>query len=263
MPTRIAPSTSAKVTPFRPRKSVSRAGEALKRTSEKPIANTNATTIEAVDSSSVTSSESSSLAAHCADRPRARNPIARESPSATMPRMNGSRSSRCRAATDVVACETCEMRPSGRRTETAQNRGVRIITPSSTAWPPTGVTGAALLRLLRLGEPLLEPLDATTRVDELLLAGVERVALGADLDGHVALGGACLELVPTRALDDRELVLRVDISLHATQPTTRAEACSAASTPSASTSSEVTKRIVVRSYGAASTPTCSSSSQTP
>src|SRR5262249_48134320 len=110
---------------------------------------------------------------------------------------------------------------------------------------------------------LLEPLDATTRVDELLLARVERVALGADLDGHVALGGARLELVPTRALDDRELVLRVDISLHGTQPTTRSAACSAASTPSASTSSEVTTRIVVRSYGAARTPTSSSSAQPP
>ena len=120
MPTRIAPSTSANTTPFRPIRSVRSAGEALNNTSENPIANTNATTIEAVDSSSVTSSESSSDAAHCADRPSARKPIASESPSATMPRMNGSRSSRWRVATEVAACETWEMRPSGRRTDTAQ-----------------------------------------------------------------------------------------------------------------------------------------------
>ena len=30
------------------------------------------------------------------------------------------------------------MRPSGRRTATAQTRGVRIMTPSRTAWPPMG-----------------------------------------------------------------------------------------------------------------------------
>src|SRR5215471_1611171 len=76
--------------------------------------------------------------------------------------------------------------------------------------------GLSLLGLGLLGplEPLLEALDATARVDELLLAGVERVALRADLDVQLGLGGACHERVATRAVHGRHDVLGMDIGLH-------------------------------------------------
>ena len=61
-----------------------------------------------------------------------------DSPSATMPRSTGSRSQRRRIATDSASSTVVVMRPSGRRTATAQTRGVRIMTPSRTAWPPIG-----------------------------------------------------------------------------------------------------------------------------
>ena len=108
-------------------------------------------------------------------------------------------------------------RPSGVRTATAQTETPRIITPSSTACPPTGASrlatrapsgmrsGSAPLRggpRLPAREPTsgltalppglgvlrgaaLEALDPATGVDQLLLAGVERVALGAELDVEV------------------------------------------------------------------------------
>jgi hypothetical protein len=58
-----------------------------------------------------------------------------------------------------------------------------------------------------LGGATLEALDATAGVDELLLARVERVAVGADLDVHVALGRARGELVAARAAN-----VRLDVS---------------------------------------------------
>src|SRR5947209_1208938 len=85
--------------------------------------------------------------------------------------------------------------PSGLRTATAQLEIPRIITPSRTAWPPTGASrvassGGACTReptRWRLGargrtaapapgRPPLEALNPSTRVDKLLLAGVEGMA---------------------------------------------------------------------------------------
>jgi hypothetical protein len=40
------------------------------------------------------------------------------------------------AIRDDTGLQTCAMPPSGLRTATAQLDGLRIITPSSTAWPP-------------------------------------------------------------------------------------------------------------------------------
>ena len=39
---------------------------------------------------------------------------------------------------------------------------------------------------------LVELINTTAGIYEFLLAGIERVALGADLNGDVLLGGACL-----------------------------------------------------------------------
>src|SRR3954471_20280590 len=64
------------------------------------------------------------------------------------------------------------------------------------------------------GQPALEALHATTRVDQLLLAGVERMAVGADLHVHVALGGTRNELVPAGAAHGGLCVLGMDVGLH-------------------------------------------------
>src|SRR5947208_15551467 len=139
----------------------------------------------------------------------------------------------------------------GLRTATAQVETPRIITPSSTACPPTGASrfatgrpsgirasascgrpfnsGAPAVRfgcatpsramrgvclLTATGCAALEPLDPAAGVDQLLLAGVERMAGRADLDVELRLGGARIELVAARASDVREYVLGVDLSLH-------------------------------------------------
>src|SRR6476469_10957989 len=63
-------------------------------------------------------------------------------------------------------------------------------------------------------ETALEALDPTAGIHELLLARVERVAVGADLDVELRLRRAGRELVAARAGDVREDVLRMDLSLH-------------------------------------------------
>src|SRR5262245_2367335 len=114
----------------------------------------------------------------------ARKPIESDSPSAMIPRMTGRRIQRWRSSIEVIGRLTSAMSPSGFRTATDHAEGPRIITPSRTAWPPMG----ALIRFFSLLGPAglleapLEALDATAGVHELLLAGVERMALGADLD---------------------------------------------------------------------------------
>src|SRR5436190_4008295 len=60
----------------------------------------------------------------------------------------------------------------------------------------------------------LEPLDAPAGVDQLLPAGVEGVAVRADLHVQLGLGRACRELVPARAAHVGLYVLRVDLGLH-------------------------------------------------
>jgi len=112
---------------------VSRAGETLKSAIENPIANTNEAISAKRPSSSDASSSPSSVTEKRAETESARMPIASDSPSATTPRITGNRIQRRRRATLSTSCSTSEMRPSGRRTATAQLEGPRIITPSSTA----------------------------------------------------------------------------------------------------------------------------------
>src|SRR5262252_4166706 len=77
-----------------------------------------------------------------------------------------------------------------------------------------------------LAEPLLEPRDAAAGVQDLLLAGVERVAVRADLDvDRVGRGGAPRgERVPAATGHGGDVVVRVDISLHVGQLLPRAVA---------------------------------------
>ena len=61
---------------------------------------------------------------------------------------------------------------------------------------------------------LVELINAAAGVDQLLLAGVEGVALGADLNGDVLLGGAGLDDVAAGASDGGLLVIGMDSFLH-------------------------------------------------
>jgi hypothetical protein len=65
-----------------------------------------------------------------------------------------------------------------------------------------------------LGGTTLEALDPATGVHELLPAGIERMALGADLDMELGLGRAGRELVPARAPHVSFYVLGMDSLLH-------------------------------------------------
>src|SRR5439155_27153025 len=85
------------------------------------------------------------------------------------------------------------------------------------------------LGALRPLEAALQALDPAAGVDELLLAGVERVAVRADLDVQLRLRRAGLELVPARAMHGREHVFGMDASLH--RPARIAAAVSAATLP--------------------------------
>ena len=101
---------------------------------------------------------SSSVSWAFAEMPSALKPILSDSPSATTPRMIGSRYTRWRFVHDTSGSETTSISPSGisilsprldglhlhlatacgRRR--AQVETPRIITPSRTAWPPTGAS---------------------------------------------------------------------------------------------------------------------------
>ena len=71
----------------------------------------------------------------------------------------------------------------------------------------------ALSRLLQI-ESLVEPINTSTGVNQLLLAGIERVALGADFNTDLLLGGAGGEGVAASATDGGLLVLRMDAFFH-------------------------------------------------
>src|SRR5438477_2396058 len=145
----------------------------------------------------------------------ARKPMASDSPSATTPRRMGSRSQRWRAIAESIDRVTCAIEPAGVRTATAQFPGLRIMTPSRTACPPTVIVGLPrALRALGALESALEALDPSAGVHELLLARVEGVALGADLDVQLRLGRVDLERVPAGARHRREHVIGMDTGLH-------------------------------------------------
>src|SRR5215211_6927289 len=182
----------------------------------------------------------------------ARKPIFNDSASATTPRITGKRSTRWRLAQETRGSELTATSPSGFRTATAQMETPRIITPSRTACPPTGASRSATgfpsgMRVsASCGRPFIsgapsaatlssdtpspaiagaflptaagcaapEPLDPAPGIDKLLLAGVEGMAGGADLDVELRLGGARIELVATRATDVCQHVIGVDSSLH-------------------------------------------------
>src|SRR4249919_2801655 len=102
----------------------------------------------------------------------ARNPIASDSPSAITPRITGSRHMRWRCIGELTDFVTSTTSPAGVRTATDQTAGPRIITPSSTAWPPyeTLISARALSAAGAAGllETTLEALDPTAGIHQLL-----------------------------------------------------------------------------------------------
>src|SRR5207253_5224834 len=106
-----------------------------------------------------------------------------------------------------LACAPRRPSWTGRASSRPRGRLARRIA-SSKLRPPARLARAGLL------EPALEALDPATRVHQLLLAGVERVASGADLDVDLGFRRAGLEGAPAGADDVREDVLGMDLRLH-------------------------------------------------
>ena len=68
--------------------------------------------------------------------------------------------------------------------------------------------------LLLQTKSLVETINTSTGVDQLLLAGVERVALGADFNTDLLLGGTGCEHVATVATDRSLFVFGMDAFSH-------------------------------------------------
>jgi hypothetical protein len=88
---------------------------------------------------------------------------------------------------------------------------------------PDGPSGAgcslntdrtAVLFVLELFVFFSETLDTAGRVDQLLLAGEKRMALGANFDADVLFGGSDLDGVAAGTLDGRGLIIRMDVCFH-------------------------------------------------
>ena len=69
-------------------------------------------------------------------------------------------------------------------------------------------------RFLLQTKSLVEPIKTSTGVTQLLLAGIERVALGADLNADVLLGGTGRKDVATGTANSSLFVLGMDTFLH-------------------------------------------------
>ena len=63
-------------------------------------------------------------------------------------------------------------------------------------------------------ETLVETIDTSTGVNQLLLAGIERVALGADLNSDLLLGGAGGKGVTAGAANGGLFVVGMDAFSH-------------------------------------------------
>ena len=77
-------------------------------------------------------------------------------------------------------------------------------------------TTAAVVRTKGLlqAKALVEPVNPSTSVNQLLLAGIEGVALGADFNTNVLLGGTGRKDVATGTTDRGLFVLGMDTFLH-------------------------------------------------
>ena len=78
----------------------------------------------------------------------------------------------------------------------------------------SGLLCTARTQFLLQTKSLVETINTSTGVNQLLLAGIERVALGADFNTDLLLGGAGGEGVAASATDGGLLVLRMDAFFH-------------------------------------------------
>mgnify|MGYP003310314482 CR=1 FL=1 len=76
------------------------------------------------------------------------------------------------------------------------------------------------LSLLQI-ESLVETVDTSTGINQLLLAGIEGMAVAADFHADIGLGGTGLELVTTSALDGGHLIVGMDTLFHFFSPRSR------------------------------------------
>ena len=79
----------------------------------------------------------------------------------------------------------------------------------------------ALRDLLLDVETLLETINTAAGIDQLLLAGVEGVALGANFNLQLALHGTRLKRLTAYATDDGLAIFRMDLFFHAFSPLLR------------------------------------------
>ena len=70
------------------------------------------------------------------------------------------------------------------------------------------------LRILLQAKTLVEAINTSTGVNQLLLAGIERVALGADLNANVLLGRTGSKDIAASAADGGLFVVGMDTFLH-------------------------------------------------
>ena len=112
-------------------------------TKKRPTANASATTIVSTHMRPEIGSSSSGSCA-LADMLSALKPMFSDSTSATTPRITGQRKARWRLAHETSGNDVTSISPSGLRTATAHVETPRIITPSRTAWPPTGASRDAI-----------------------------------------------------------------------------------------------------------------------
>ena len=73
---------------------------------------------------------------------------------------------------------------------------------------------SAQTQFLLQTKSLVETINTSTGVNQLLLAGIERVALGADLNADVLLSGAGRKNVATGTANGGLFVIGMDTFLH-------------------------------------------------
>src|SRR5215210_4270349 len=193
------PSTRLKITGFSmllPRKEPSPLVPSTGATRKSPKPSTSAKM--RVPAISFLESSSSSPSAMFVDMVSAFMPNHRVSPRERAPLIMGRRNSLLRRITERNRSARRSTSPEGVRTAIPQKLGERIKTPSMMACPPTLIL--FVLPVLAGLAAVLEALHPTAGVHYTLLAGVERVALGAEVDrDRISRRRARLELIAAHA----------------------------------------------------------------
>src|SRR5204862_5741978 len=128
-----------------------------------------------------------------------------------------------RRAAHHHAFEDCLPPDCGHRSLISESSPVLISAPQAAPQDGLSANGChvsvalAAARAAGLLQPALEPLDPATRVDELLLARVERMTVRADLHMELGLRGSRLERVPAGARHGREDIFGMNSCFHCSE----------------------------------------------